>query len=191
MRAFYQDPVMRWMVPDDDEFEAAYPAMFADMIRGWLITKTIWVSDEVVGFAGWQPPGRPVSDLANLDAATLERPDLAGLLTKLTGEDLPHPPERIEKFKAFGALAAQNTPEEEHWYLSLLGAHPDWQRQGVGTQLLHVGFERADHDGLGVYLETETEANVAYYQHQGFGVRTEWDVGADGPHMWGMWRPAQ
>jgi hypothetical protein len=36
-------------------------------------------------------------------------------------------------------------------------------------------------------------ANVAYYRHHGFEVRSEWDLpdvhGLDGPHMWGMLRP--
>lgn len=182
---------MRWMVPDDAEFEAAYPSMFADWIRGWLVTGTVWVTDDVVGFAGWQPPGRPEVDLDNLDEVTLQRPALQGLLAKLAGEDLLHPADRVEKFKMFGALAAQNTPQEEHWYLSLLGTHPDWQRLGIGAQLLRVGFDLADRDGLAIYLETETKANVAYYRHHGFEVRTEWDVGVAGPHMWGMMRPAR
>ena len=53
----------------------------------------------------------------------------------------------------------------------------------------------ADAEGLGCYLETETEENVAYYRRHGFEVRTEWDLMTDdendrsqGPHQWGMWR---
>ena len=58
-----------------------------------------------------------------------------------------------------------NTPSEPHWYLNLLATHPDWQRQGLGSALMDVMFERADADGLPCYLETETPENVAYYMH--------------------------
>jgi GNAT superfamily N-acetyltransferase len=81
-----------------------------------------------------------------------------------------------------------NTPSEPHWYLNLLATHPDWQRQGLGSALMDVMFERADADGLPCYLETETPENVAYYMHHGFEVRTEWDVPSDGPQMWGLLR---
>jgi hypothetical protein len=52
-------------------------------------------------------------------------------------------------------------------------------------------FRIADEQGLPCYLETETAANVAYYRHHGFEVRSEWTLAtddADGPHMWGMLR---
>ena len=52
-------------------------------------------------------------------------------------------------------------------------------------------FDIADAAGLPCYLETETAANVGYYRHHGFEVRTEWDVPPDGPHMWGMLRPVR
>jgi ribosomal protein S18 acetylase RimI-like enzyme len=81
-----------------------------------------------------------------------------------------------------------NTPPEPHWYLNLLATHPDWQRQGLGGALMDVMFERADSEGLTCYLETETPANVAYYRHHGFEIRSEWDVPQAGPHMWGMLR---
>lgn len=176
MRAFYTDPVMRWLIPDDDDFEKSYQALFGDLARRWIQTETLWVTDDVVGFGGWQPPGRPDVVLAE------DR-------VRLPNEDVEHPPDRIERFIAFRAMAAEQAPTEAHWYLSLLGTHPDWQRYGIGLALMREGFAFAHRDGLACYLETETIENVAYYQHHGFVVRSEWDLPLGGPHMWGMLRP--
>jgi ribosomal protein S18 acetylase RimI-like enzyme len=97
--------------------------------------------------------------------------------------------ELISKFIALGEAVGANTPSEDHWYLQMIGTHPDWQRRGYGSLLIGEGISRARGDGLGVYLETETVDNAAYYRHLGFEVRSEWDIDAGGPHMWGMWHP--
>ena len=89
---------------------------------------------------------------------------------------------------ALSASMAEHNPPEPHWYLNLLATHPDWQRQGLGAMLIAPIGEVCRHDGLPLYLETETVANVAYYSHLGFRVDSEWDVPLDGPHLWGMRR---
>jgi hypothetical protein len=47
----------------------------------------------------------------------------------------------------------------------------------------------ADAVGLPTFLETATEGDVAFYRTLGYDVSGEIDV-ADGPHVWGMFRPA-
>lgn len=173
--AFADDPVMRWLVPDDTEYEANHQAFFGNVARRWIATDSLWCTDDVVAVAGWVPPGRPEVE-----------PD--GLV------EIEHPPWRIERFQALRSAMGANTPEEPHWYLNMLATHPDWQRQGLGGQLMATVFDIAATEGLPCYLETETEANVAYYRHHGFEVRSEWDLeagGVAGPHMWGMLRAAQ
>jgi ribosomal protein S18 acetylase RimI-like enzyme len=169
MRSFWDDPVVRWLFPDDDEFRDG--SMMIDFFRHLLAHGCSSVTDDVVAFALWIPPGRPDVEI---------EPTPVGV----PSDDL------IAKFVALGEAVASHTPPEDHWYLQTIGTHPDWQRRGIGARLIREGLSWAERDGIGTYLETETVENVAYYRHFGFEVRSEWDVAAGGPHMWGMWHTA-
>jgi ribosomal protein S18 acetylase RimI-like enzyme len=173
VRAFVDDPVMRWLHPDDEIYLAPGGEVFRNAFDGWHGLDEIWCTDDAAGVAVWIPPGRPEVDFG-------EPPDG------------PLPPEvqaLMDRYEIIGAVMAEHTPAEPHWYLQMLATHPDWQRQGIGAALMGSMFERAATEGLPCYLETETIENVAYYRHHGFDVRSEWDV-PTGPHMWGMFRPS-
>ena len=167
-RSFWDDPVMRWLFPIDEDF--ADGTVMKDFFRRLIANGNGLVTSDVVAFAMWIAPGRPEVDVPS------------------ESTEIP-PMELIEKFVALREAIAQNTPSEPHWYLQMVGTHPDWQRRGIASRLIEQGLDWARRDGLGTYLETETIENVAYYRHLGFEVRTEWDVAAGGPHMWGMWHP--
>ncbi len=173
-RAFADDPLLRWFFPDDDEYFELNPTLTAYLCRRWQATESQWCTDDGVALAGWAPPGRPEVDV--------ERPTIV------------HPESRLAKFESLRLAFGEHTPTEPHWYLNMLATHPDWQRQGLGAALMGEVFRIADGQGLPCYLETETVANVAYYRHHGFDVRSEWTLATadgDGPHMWGMLRPSR
>jgi ribosomal protein S18 acetylase RimI-like enzyme len=175
-RAFVDDPVVRWLIPDDEEYETQHQRFFGGLVRRWTAGGTLWCTDDVVAVAGWNPPGRPDVEV------------------DMTGLEMEHPTWRLERFAALREQLQANTPPEQHWHLNMIGTHPDWQRQGLAGELMAVLFDVADAAGLPCYLETETPENVAYYRHHGFEVRSEWDVATaagTGPHMWGMLRPAR
>lgn len=56
---------------------------------------------------------------------------------------------------------------EPHYYLDTLACHPDYQRRGAGSALVRWGCEKADHDGVGVYLDA-TKAGALLYLRCGF-----------------------
>ena len=188
--AFGEDPVMRWLYPDDDEyFRPAGHTMRAAM-AGWIDHDEVWCTDDGAAVAVWIRPGRP------------DPPDDAAVA------DPPQSPELVDRLGIIGALMADHTPDEEHWYLQLLATHPDRQRRGLGAALMAAKFAETDAAGLPCHLETETLVNVAYYRRHGFEVHAEFDIptgshehryssyGRDpsteiGPHMWGMLRPAR
>ena len=171
MRAFIDDPVMRWLWPEDEVFLEPGGEVLRPLMTRWLALREVWCTDDAVALAVWIPPGRPSIDV---EVEPPSREPTAEL---------------IERIGVLGPLMEEHTPAEEHWYLQMLATHPDWQRQSLGADLMASMFERADAEGLPCYLETETAENVAYYRRHGFVVRSEWDVPLDGPHMWGMLRP--
>ena len=59
---------------------------------------------------------------------------------------------------------------DRHWYLAAIGVTPERQGEGLGSTLVQSGIHRADRENAPIYLETETEGNVGFYQHLGFEV---------------------
>lgn len=67
----------------------------------------------------------------------------------------------------FDAARAEHVPGP-HCYVPLLGVRPEAQGKGLSRAALQPVFDRADRDGVPVYLETVPEANVAIYKRLGF-----------------------
>lgn len=172
-RAFVDDPVLRWFFPSDEEYDVGAPGAFGHLGARSIALGCTYVTADAVAVGIYLPPGRPEP------AAGPEGTDAASPQPEV-------PPALAERFATFGTLVAEHTPAELHWYLNVLATHPDWQRQGLGAAIVAPVAERCRTERLPLYLETETAANVAYYRHLGFEVRSEWDVPLAGPHMWGM-----
>lgn len=178
-RAFYADPVMSWLFPDDSR-------RLRQLERGFgLFGRRIWfrhdegyTTDSVVGGALWLPPGTwrlgPVRQIGMLPAmARVARRDLTRLLRALS-------------------LIEKKHPHERHFYLPIIGVAPEWQGKGIGTALLRPVLERCDREGLPAYLEASSPRNRACYERSGFVVKEQLRMPGDGPPWWAMWRePAE
>jgi ribosomal protein S18 acetylase RimI-like enzyme len=75
---------------------------------------------------------------------------------------------------------------EPHWYLAAIGVEPEHQGSGMGSALVRAGMRRAHRDQKLVYLETETEGNVGYYEHLGFEVVDDMVAAGLGLPLWQM-----
>jgi GNAT superfamily N-acetyltransferase len=64
-------------------------------------------------------------------------------------------------------------PSVPHWYVLILGVHPSHQGKGLGGRLLKQIFEKADSDGVPVYLESSNPKNLDFYRKNGFEVLKE------------------
>lgn len=95
-----------------------------------------------------------------------------------------------ERLSAFANLSDSGRPEEPHISLSVLGVLPQTQGQGYGGRLLdHVSaLSEQDTISTGVWLDTETEHNVGYYQKYGYQVLAHNKLD-DVVDVWGMFRP--
>jgi GNAT superfamily N-acetyltransferase len=84
---------------------------------------------------------------------------------------------------------SQNRPAEPHLYLRLIGVDPGHQGCHYGTALLgHLhALASLRTDLFGIYLETATERNVAYFEHAGYQLLGE--MRPLGVRMWRMMHP--
>jgi len=84
---------------------------------------------------------------------------------------------------------ARHHPATPHYYLPVLGVHPDYRGQGYGGALLEALHARSEANAVstGVCLETENPNNVALYKHFGYRVTHRFNVGGLGVTV--MFRP--
>jgi ribosomal protein S18 acetylase RimI-like enzyme len=63
--------------------------------------------------------------------------------------------------------------------------------QGIGTRLLRAAIADSEAKGWPLYLETETEYNVGWYERFGFTVLKQITLPQVGLPVWEMMRPAR
>lgn len=177
-RAFQDDPLMRYAIPDARQRRRLLPGLMGLNVRYGCRYGEVYYTPEYMGAAFWLPPGQSTYTLwrllrAGMFVAPLRLPWPA-LRRLAAGESRAH------------ALHERYAPGP-HWYLAQIGVEPAHQRQGVASRLLRPMLARADAAGLPCYLETENPANISIYQRYGFQAVGE-DVVPNGPHIWAMLR---
>lgn len=77
-----------------------------------------------------------------------------------------------ERLDTYTQVAKRFEPREPHFYLGVLGVHPDRQGMGAGRILVDAYCRHSDADpsSTGTYLETVGEKNVRFYKRCGFDV---------------------
>jgi ribosomal protein S18 acetylase RimI-like enzyme len=84
------------------------------------------------------------------------------------------------RLNRYGRDSRALAPRAPHHYLAMVGIRPDAQGTGLGSALLDdvVRLAQADPRSAGVGLDTENEANLAFYARHGFEPRGSFDVGS-------------
>ena len=175
-RAFHDDPLQTYVLPDPAMRAERSPAHFAPILEyGLRFGTVLTTSGEPQGAAVWLPPGET--------AVTDERSVEAGLdrLPEVLGADA------AERF--FSVLATvdphhRTDVPSDHWYVLVLGVEPSAQGRGVGRALLTPILEDARRDRLPCYLETSQPRNVEFYQHLGFKVLRDIVDEGSGLRLW-------
>lgn len=178
-RAFDDDPIWRWLLPDDASRVRRLTGVFEIMLRRVHLphgaTETAGRDAGVEAAALWDPPGRwrmPV----RVQAAQ------AVPLLRVLGARTP------AALRTLGAMEKHH-PREPHWYLAVLGTDPPAQGAGLGGALLRSRLDRCDAEGVPAYLESSKERNVPFYERFGFRVtRKLTPPGRGCPPIWLMWR---
>jgi ribosomal protein S18 acetylase RimI-like enzyme len=174
-RAFYEDPVFKWLVPDDSERMQRSERGFAFYLRKvYLPHDECYATEDGAGAAWWLPPEKwHLGPLAQLRLAP-------GMIAAL-GPRLP------QVLRAINTIES-NHPHKPHYYLAFVGVQPQAQGKGIGTALLRPILDRCDEEGMAAYLEATTPRNRACYLRQGFEVTEEFRYPKGGPPSWRMWR---
>ena len=179
-QAFFGDPQLSWLLQRYDDrrqrLERLFEIQFSDCLGAGVVDVAV-VGDGPVGAALWMPPGQRLPTLRRQLVALPQHRRVFGRNLRLAG-------------RVLRAVAAVH-PSEPHWYLAVLGVHPDWQGMGVGAALLRSGLGRADADRSPAYLETSKESNEEIYSHFGFEIDNHVSFEFACPPSTTMWRPLQ
>jgi GNAT superfamily N-acetyltransferase len=176
--AFYADPTWSWAFPDAELRMDHHRAWWGLFVQSALPYGWVWMSEDGGAASLWIPPGKP-----ELSAEAEAR--VPGLLRELLGSHAEDVLTLLDRFDS-------NHPRTEpHYYLSLLGTHPDHRGQGKGMALLAENLSRIDEEGMPAYLESSNRANDHRYERLGFAVVGEFAAPGGGPTVGCMWRDPQ
>jgi GNAT superfamily N-acetyltransferase len=175
-RAFHDDPLMVYAIPDPAARARLLPDVYARMIRFGILTGEVYATaDTLDGVALWLPPDAKWTR-ENIEASGMHQ------LATLIGNDAH---QRYRDVVSREWQARERDMTGACWYLFLLGVEPSRQRRGLGGALMRPVMERADAAHLACYLETENQRNVAFYLKQGFEMIVNGEeAGATGVRFW-------
>ena len=178
-RAFYDDPVMIWLLSDEKRRTAQLHRLFTTMTRHHhLVRGGVEVARGGPGIGAaalWDPPNQWQESRRGQLAMTPTFIRVFGL--------------RSLRGRAVQELMKRVHPEEPHWYLAVIGSDPTVRGKGFGQVLMRSRLDRIDAEHAPAYLESTKRENIPYYQRFGFEVRGEIALPDGGPAMWPMWRP--
>lgn len=175
--AFFDDPVCRWLLPDEDRRREVLEPTFQLYVDAYLAHGETYLTADGTGAAVWLPP-----DVQLLPPEREEA--FVGALVDIAGNDV----ERLFKLEETFAIYH---PTVRHYYLQFLAVVPGLQSRGIGSALLRQGLERSDAEGIPVYFESTSPRNRALYERHGFVCQRVFSLPDGGPALSCMWRDAR
>jgi len=148
--AFEADPLWSWAFPHEGLAELWRMLVASAFRYPW-----VWVADDCAAVSVWIPPG-------GVELTAEEEASLGPMLDDVAGPRAP------EIQSLFGRLDDTHPDEPPHYYLSLLGTHPDHRGKGLGMALLADNLARIDSEGMPAYLESSNPENDPRYERLGF-----------------------
>jgi GNAT superfamily N-acetyltransferase len=173
VRAFHNDPISKWLVPDESIRPRILRDFFDIMVAQAFNYGYVDVHPDRIASAVWIPPTPPIAHYEQR-------------LRDATGTY--H--DRFRKLdEAFDGRHPTTVP---HQYLAFLSVSPSHQRQHHGGALLDHRLATLDGQGVPAYLVASTARSVKLYMQKGFtyhGLPLALPDG--GPTVYPMWRDVQ
>jgi ribosomal protein S18 acetylase RimI-like enzyme len=175
--AFLDDPVCRWLIPNEDRRREIFEPMFRLYVDAYLTHGETYLTADGTGVAVWLPPSTQLLTPEGEEA-------FVGAMVEIVGSDV----ERVFKLEETFAI---HHPKVPHYYLQFLAVEPALHSRGIGSALLRQGLERSDAEGTPVYFESTSHRNRALYERHGFVCQKVFSLPDGGPELSCMWRDAQ
>ena len=176
--AFTHDPLWAHALARPDGRTAHHAEFWRLFVAGALRYPDTWLTSGGEATSIWIPPG-------GTEMTPEQEQRLADLAADHLGPAAGHCLELMSRFEAAHPQA------EPHYYLTLLGTHPDHRGKGIGMRLLAHNLDRVDGAHLPAYLESTNPANNRRYASVGFEPHGEFCYPGGGPVVTTMWRPAR
>ena len=176
--AFANDPLWSRAMARADGSTEHHPRFWRFFIEGALRYPWVWLTVGGEATSIWIPPG-------GTEMSEEQEDQLAELAHEYLGSAADDYLELLTRFDA------AHPRDEPHYYLSLLGTHPDHRGKGIGMALLEHDLALIDADGFPAYLESSNPANNHRYAGVGFEEVGEFSYPGGGPVVTTMWRPAR
>jgi GNAT superfamily N-acetyltransferase len=168
--AFYEDPIIGWMMPDERSRERRLRRFFAIELRQVaLVRGAVWTSTDLSGAAMSNPPGA------------------WGHPWRVFFPEGQNFGIRLPRAARLLAAMHRRHPRHPHYYFRDVGVLPEMQGQGIGSALMRPTLERCDRERLPAYLEATSERSASLYARLGFQPKGELRV-AGSPPLWPMLR---
>lgn len=173
VRAFLDDPLYRWLVPDIAKRADALAQLFAFTLQRAEQVGSVDVDPDRQAVAAWTAAGRELLDDPTPFVELLDRWAPGQRDAALTGM----------------AATDAATPTETR-ILHLLAVDPEAQGRGIGRQLIAARLATADRTGETTALTTSQPRNVGFYARLGFQQHAAVPLPQGGPTMFVLVRPA-
>jgi GNAT superfamily N-acetyltransferase len=181
-RAFHDDPLYAYIIPDESDRKKYFPYIFKAFIWYCLHYGEVYAtSNEIEGVSLWVP-----SEFAYI---TPERSWECGsevFFYRL----FPDGGKYLERLSITSVAnkVHEKLLSEPHMYLMIIAVDPKFQRKGFGRKLLLPIMKNFDQNKMKCYLDTNKESNLSFYKNFGFKILKEFEIEDTGVTNWSMLR---
>ncbi len=163
-KAFFEDPIIGWLMPDDTKRRARLRQFFAIELRRLALPRgCVWTTSDLAGAALSLPPGA----WRVPPRVTLMEGTAFGI--------------HLSRAARLGAAMEWRHLRERHYYVRDIGVLPEMQGKGLGSALMRPTLGRCDREGLPAYIEASSERSAVLYERLGFQLTDELRIGGSPP----------
>ena len=172
--AFHNDPVSRWVFPDDQRRPAAHRLFFKAFTEAAFRDGEVYlVGDNIAAALLFRTYGGESEDEFMARFSALEDDELARFAAVA---------------EVMGAWLEGTKP---HLHRQFLGVLPEFQNTGVGTAIVKDRLAGLDAEGIPCSLEASTPDSARLYRRLGFVDVGEPFAAPGAPQMFPLWRDPQ